>query len=209
MNIGETIKHFRIARKMTQEQLAQESGINLSTLRKYEIGERKPKSDQLMKLSHALGVSIYVFMDFDFHTMSDLFALIFKMQEQLAVKFNVQETNIKEFDPDSISLSFDNDKINQRLCTYLSSLKQLPDTEFSSTSLHELENQFLNDDTPIQTANSDTPDTMPKISPFTAPVPISAVHKELLDLLSDCTLQEQELILKSAHLAKDCLRERK
>ncbi len=49
----------------TQDQLIQATGLSISTLQKYESDERKPKPEQLLKISQALGISINVFMDFD------------------------------------------------------------------------------------------------------------------------------------------------
>ena len=51
MNTGEIIKYFRLARNMTQEQLAQDAEISFSTLRKYEANERNPKYEQLSKIA--------------------------------------------------------------------------------------------------------------------------------------------------------------
>ena len=59
-NLARTIRKYREARKMTMKQLSIKSGINLSTIKKYETGERKPKPDQLQKIADALGVSVTV-----------------------------------------------------------------------------------------------------------------------------------------------------
>ena len=45
MTTGEKIKHFRNLRGISQETLAQLSGINLATIKKYEYGIRNPKPD--------------------------------------------------------------------------------------------------------------------------------------------------------------------
>ena len=44
---------------------------NLSTIKKYESGERNPKPDQLQKIAEALGISVTVFLDYDINTVSD------------------------------------------------------------------------------------------------------------------------------------------
>ena len=77
MNIGDKIRYFRTSHKLSQDQLSDLSGINISTIRKYETGERNPKPDQLLKIADALGVSINTFLDFDIKTISDLLSLIF------------------------------------------------------------------------------------------------------------------------------------
>ena len=47
--IGELIKKYRKERGITQLELSQASGVNFSLLRNYEIGNRKPKIEQLKK----------------------------------------------------------------------------------------------------------------------------------------------------------------
>lgn len=115
MTIGEKIKYFRILHGFTQDQLVQATGLGISTLQKYESDERKPKPEQLLKISQALGVSINVFMDFDIHTVSNLLSLIFKMNEQLDLNFNAEKDQNGNVIPDTLSLSFGNPLINEKL----------------------------------------------------------------------------------------------
>lgn len=49
-NLARTIKKYRKARKLTMEQLSEKSGINLSTLKKYETDNRNPKLNSFLKL---------------------------------------------------------------------------------------------------------------------------------------------------------------
>ena len=72
MNTGEKIKYFRLARNMTQEQLAQEAEISFSTLRKYEANERNPKYEQLLKIAAALEISVNIFMDHYYERISPI-----------------------------------------------------------------------------------------------------------------------------------------
>ena len=53
MEINEKIRYFRKQRGLSQELLAERTGINVNTIRKYEIGIRKPKVEQLKKISDA------------------------------------------------------------------------------------------------------------------------------------------------------------
>ena len=178
MTIGEKIKYFRTLHGFTQDQLIQATGLSISTLQKYESDERKPKPEQLLKISQALGISINVFMDFDIHTVSDLLSLIFKMNEQL--------------------------DLNQKLSTYVAFLNKMADSEKGqyTQALQELENQLLDDSTDIQKAapikeSSDPPSD----SAFSDPS-----YQKIQHLLSDCTPQEIEWILKSVQLIKECMR---
>ena len=47
LKLGENLKKFRLQRELTQEQLAERAGIHVNTIRKYELGYRKPKIAQL------------------------------------------------------------------------------------------------------------------------------------------------------------------
>ena len=50
MTVGEKIKTFRNIRGISQNMLGQLAGIGGTTIRKYELGSRNPKPDQLLKL---------------------------------------------------------------------------------------------------------------------------------------------------------------
>lgn len=56
MSIGEQIKAIRKQKGLTQKQLAELTGLLEPTIRKYESGQRIPKSDNLIKIASALGV---------------------------------------------------------------------------------------------------------------------------------------------------------
>lgn len=48
MTVGEKIKTFRNIRGISQNMLGQLAGIDGTTIRKYELGSRNPKPDQLL-----------------------------------------------------------------------------------------------------------------------------------------------------------------
>ena len=64
--VGKKIRAFREFRGYSQIQLAELSGINVGTIRKYELGIRNPKPDQLEKIATALGLNVSVFLDSQF-----------------------------------------------------------------------------------------------------------------------------------------------
>ena len=72
-----------------------------------------------MKITNALGISINLFMDFDIETVSDVLSLLFKLDEQIDMKFEAEKDENGEFIPSTVKLSFQNAAINQKLCTYL------------------------------------------------------------------------------------------
>ena len=123
MTVGEKIKYYRNIRGISQEMLGNLSGINPATIKKYEYGIRNPKPDQLLKITNALGISINLFMDFDIETVSDVLSLLFKLDEQVDMRFEAEKDENGEFIPSTIKLSFQNAAINQKLCTYLKAKK--------------------------------------------------------------------------------------
>ena len=86
MEIGEKIRLYRELRGLTQDQLGELSGIYSATIRKYELGIRKPKQDQLIKISNGLGINVSVFYDFDVETVGDVAALLFLLDENSTVE---------------------------------------------------------------------------------------------------------------------------
>ena len=99
--IGKKIRAFREFRGYSQIQLAELSGINVGTIRKYELGIRKPKPDQLEKIATALGLNVSVFLDFNIETVGDVLSLLFSIDDSVNL-------SLAEMPDQKISLTFDN-----------------------------------------------------------------------------------------------------
>ena len=85
--VGKKIRAFREFRGYSQIQLAELSGINVGTIRKYELGIRNPKPDQLEKIAT--------------ETVGDVLSLLFSIDD--SVNLSLAET------PDQkVALTFDN-----------------------------------------------------------------------------------------------------
>lgn len=54
---GDRVRRLRQASVMRQEDLAQASGINLTTVQRIELGQTRPWTRTIKKLATALGVS--------------------------------------------------------------------------------------------------------------------------------------------------------
>lgn len=141
MTVGEKIKYYRNIRGISQEMLGNLSGINPATIKKYEYGIRNPKPDQLLKITNALGISINLFMDFDIETVSDVLSLLFKLDEQVDMKFEAEKDKNGEFIPSTVKLSFQNAAINQKICTYLKT-KQLKENLENSKEKLSVEDDY-------------------------------------------------------------------
>jgi len=57
-NTGTMIREYRKQKGWTQKRLSQESGINESSIKQYELGTRNPKPDTLTKIAQALEVDM-------------------------------------------------------------------------------------------------------------------------------------------------------
>ena len=58
MTIGEKIKTVRKQRRMTQQQLAEKTGIQTRTIQRYESGNSRAKYNTLNQIANALSVPI-------------------------------------------------------------------------------------------------------------------------------------------------------
>lgn len=105
-NLARTIKKYRKARKLAMEQLSEKSGINLSTLKKYETDNRNPKLEQLSKIAEALEVSVFEFLDLEIKSVNDIISLVNKI--------NITT----DIDNDKVCISFKNKEINNCLKEY-------------------------------------------------------------------------------------------
>ncbi len=61
MNIGEHIRKIRKYQGLTQQELAEKTGISLMSIRRYETGEREPRVDILERISEALNEPLLCF----------------------------------------------------------------------------------------------------------------------------------------------------
>lgn len=109
-NLARTIKKYRKARKLAMEQLSEKSGINLSTLKKYETDNRNPKLEQLSKIAEALEVSVFEFLDIEINSVNDIISLVNKMNIATDIDWDI--------DNDKVCISFKNKEINNCLKEY-------------------------------------------------------------------------------------------
>ena len=72
-------RYFRQQKGLSQEQLGKRACIHENTIRKYELGIRKPKLDQLKKIAGGLGVSVIEFIDIEIENEADLIAVLKKI----------------------------------------------------------------------------------------------------------------------------------
>ena len=62
-NIGDKIKQVRIARNLTQQELADMIGVKRNTFSQWESGTRNVSIEQLIEIARAVGVTLDYFND--------------------------------------------------------------------------------------------------------------------------------------------------
>ena len=78
--VGYLIRNFRIASDMTQKELADKCGLNESTIRNYELGNRYPDEATLLNIANNLGVSFYALSDPDVANIFSALHVLFDIE---------------------------------------------------------------------------------------------------------------------------------
>ena len=78
--VGYLIRNFRIASDMTQKELADKCGLNESTIRNYELGNRYPDAAPLLNIANNLNVSFYALSDPDVANIFSALHVLFDIE---------------------------------------------------------------------------------------------------------------------------------
>lgn len=78
--VGYLIRNFRIASDMTQRELADKCGLNESTIRNYELGNRYPNAATLLNIANNLNVSFYALSDPDVANIFSALHVLFDIE---------------------------------------------------------------------------------------------------------------------------------
>lgn len=79
METGEKIRYFRERKGMTQLELSEKTEIHVGTIRKYELGLRYPKMEQIKKIASGLEISPIEFLDIEIENEADMIAMLKKI----------------------------------------------------------------------------------------------------------------------------------
>ena len=112
LTIGDKIRKYREFRGLSQVTLAKLSGINVGTIRKYELGIRNPKPDQLTKIADALGLNVSVFLDFRIETVGDVLSLLFAIDDAVDLKLEHKD------DSKTVGFTFDRSVLQDVLISW-------------------------------------------------------------------------------------------
>jgi transcriptional regulator with XRE-family HTH domain len=98
MDLGKTIKHIRIAKKISQKELSESAGITQAYLSLIEGNKKEPSISKLDRISTALGipVSILIYMSMDETEMDEKQKLIYSQigkpfKELLKKEFEISD----------------------------------------------------------------------------------------------------------------------
>lgn len=78
--VGVLIRNFRIAADMTQKELAEKCGLNESTIRNYELGNRYPDEATLLNIANHLGISFFALSDPDVANIFSALHVLFDIE---------------------------------------------------------------------------------------------------------------------------------
>lgn len=65
MTIGERIREVRKECGITQKELGERLGLSYQSIAQWENNLRNPKSETVLKIANALGISVYSLLNFD------------------------------------------------------------------------------------------------------------------------------------------------
>ena len=152
MTTAEKIKYFRKLKGMTQKELSEASGIEYTIIRKYEIGGRNPKYEQIQLIADALGINPYVFYDNTLFSVGDAMALVISLNDQTCLNITGEKDAEGNYIPSSMQLSFDDNNLNQILSQYKNFLDNTPkkvSTDYEANKLNT-EMHYLLDQTKLR-----------------------------------------------------------
>lgn len=111
--VGKKIRAYREFMGLSQVQLAELSDINVGTIRKYELGIRNPKPQQLEKIAKALHLNYSVFLDFNIETVGDVFSLLFAIDNAVDLSLSIIPSD--NGDSDMVAFTFKNEYLQDTL----------------------------------------------------------------------------------------------
>lgn len=92
--IGVLIRNFRIAADMTQKELAEKCGLNESTIRNYELGNRYPDEATLLNIANHLGVSFFALSDPDVANIFSALHVLFDIEWAYGLRPTIKDGEV-------------------------------------------------------------------------------------------------------------------
>lgn len=111
MTIGEKIKKYRKIFDITQQELAEYCHINVATIKKYELGQRNPKPEQIAKIAKGLGLNPFLLYDYEIKTVGDVMSLLFMISDLTDIELKEKESD-DEYSVGDVSIHFKDRQLN-------------------------------------------------------------------------------------------------
>lgn len=92
--VGVLIRNFRIAAGMTQKELAEKCGLNESTIRNYELGNRYPDEATLLNIANHLGVSFFALSDPDVANIFSALHVLFDIEWAYGLRPTIKDGEV-------------------------------------------------------------------------------------------------------------------
>lgn len=92
--VGYLIRNFRIASELTQKELADKCGLNESTIRNYELGNRYPDEATLLNIARNLGVSFYALADPDVANIFSALHVLFDIEWAYGLRPTIKDGEV-------------------------------------------------------------------------------------------------------------------
>lgn len=92
--VGVLIRNFRIAADMTQKELAEKCGLNESTIRNYELGNRYPDEATLLNIANHLGVSFFTLSDPDVANIFSALHVLFDIEWAYGLRPTIKDGEV-------------------------------------------------------------------------------------------------------------------
>ena len=92
--VGVLIRNFRIAAELTQKELADRCGLNESTIRNYELGNRYPDEATLLNIANHLGVSFFALSDPDVANIFSALHVLFDIEWAYGLRPTIKDGEV-------------------------------------------------------------------------------------------------------------------
>lgn len=92
--VGTLIRNFRITADMTQKELAEKCGLNESTIRNYELGNRYPDEATLLNIANHLGVSFFALSDPDVANIFSALHVLFDIEWAYGLRPTIKDGEV-------------------------------------------------------------------------------------------------------------------
>ncbi len=92
--VGVLIRNFRIAADMTQKELAERCGLNESTIRNYELGNRYPDEATLLNIANHLNVSFFALSDPDVANIFSALHVLFDIEWAYGLRPTIKDGEV-------------------------------------------------------------------------------------------------------------------